>query len=1296
MKQPLLKKAGILFSFCFSLLTGLKAQNPGLIISEILSNPAGTDSPFEYVEFRASKFIDFSITPYSVVVCNNGTATSGGWVSGGALSYGFSINTGTVNTGDVVYVGGSSMAPLGTKLRIINTGTTAGDAFGTANSAGVFGNGGSNADGVAVFAADISTLTNSTVPVDALFYGSAIGSATVSGGTAGYQLPINDRYNGGKLQGTSFTAPDPASGDIIKATGTFNLTSNTWSTIRAFSTTTTMTDGTSSISLVTGDVIPPTVSSAVLNGNTLVKVKFSEVVTVASATTISNYTFTPAVVINTITLNASGDTAAISLSSPLPVGVTHTLSITGITDLAANTMTITQNFTLLNTGITVKHYTWNHPQTIGTYQGLAIPNGGFSGLNYIKGTSNEFYVITDRGPNLDANNNHYAIDMGGSNNTAKLFALPAFNPNVMRFKAQGDSLVYLSSFAFKRPDNSSTTGLINPTQTGGTGEIALLDTAGTLGMPDVWGIDSEGITDGNDNDFWVSEEYGVSIWHTTNDGKVINRYAPFGGLPGAQAEDMAIDTIFKYRNPNKGFEGVAFTPNKKVYGFIQNTILFPASDANLKKNTRLHRFVEINAQNNTTRMLGYQHDAVPASGALSSIKNDKRYIGDAVAVNDHEVLILEHGKSSTESYGKVYLVDVSTATAINPVNHLVYAGGTKSFEQLLDSTTAAANGVTVAKKTLLIDLVANGYDPAIEKKEGLTIINDTCIAIANDNDFGIISNNSDGVASLTNVKSYIYVFSFPRSRKLNLCDNVTITASALSICSSDSVLLNTPVKSGINYQWKNNTNSIANATTASFYAKANGTYELYATNANGCTAISNAKVITVLPTPTVVATTNLATICEGQTVTLNAGGATSYTWTGGTNNASYTVTPSTSTVYSVTGTSTNGCTHSSTIAITVNTNPTVTINSGQLVICPNSLTTLTVSGASTYTWTDNSTNAIYTVSPTTDMTYSVTGTDSNGCIGSSAITVSVNPTPSISISASNTVVCSGNGLSLTANGASTYSWTNGPSASTYSVTPSISTTYTVEGTDGNLCSNTAMITITVNVTPTVSASSSSYTICAGQTATLTGSGASSYSWMPSGSASATEIVSPVSNATYSLTGYDNGCEATTTVAVAVNQLPSISASTSNSLICTGENAVLTAISSASTYSWSNGATTMSTTISPSITTIYSVTVTDGLCSSTASITQSVSLCTGVNTIDSDNASIAIYPNPFHHSFEVKWNNHFSNDKETLLMIYNTLGEMVLMKKTSEQSITIDTRDWRCGAYFIKVNNKVYKIIKTEN
>lgn len=225
-------------------------SNPGLLISEILANPNSTDSPFEYVELIATQTIDFSVNNYSIVFSNNGTATTNGWIAGGSITYGFNITTGIVNPGDVVYVGGSLMTPTGTKLRTINTATSGGDGFGNANSSGVLGNGGSNADGIAVFASNITNIINSTVPVDAIFFGTAIGTALVSGGTAGYQLPVNDLYNGGKLQTSSFIAPDPASGQVTIATGTFNTITNTFDVNRTWANSATPTDN-SAIALVT-------------------------------------------------------------------------------------------------------------------------------------------------------------------------------------------------------------------------------------------------------------------------------------------------------------------------------------------------------------------------------------------------------------------------------------------------------------------------------------------------------------------------------------------------------------------------------------------------------------------------------------------------------------------------------------------------------------------------------------------------------------------------------------------------------------------------------------------------------------------------------------------------------------------------------------------------------------------------------------------------------------------------------------------------------------------------------------
>ncbi len=221
-----------------------QTSTKGLLISEFLADPIGTDSPFEFVELIATKNIDFSVTPYTVIFVNNGTATANGWVQGGATTYAFQISTGTVSLGDIVYVGGSSMQPTTNILRAIDTGTSGGDGgIGNGNAGGVLGNGGNNADAVGVFDLPVASLTSSTVPIDAIFFGTAIGNAVVSGGTEGYQLPENDHYSGGKLQSNSFLIGNPLVDLMHKATGVYNVTTNTFSTPRTWVNNATFTEG---------------------------------------------------------------------------------------------------------------------------------------------------------------------------------------------------------------------------------------------------------------------------------------------------------------------------------------------------------------------------------------------------------------------------------------------------------------------------------------------------------------------------------------------------------------------------------------------------------------------------------------------------------------------------------------------------------------------------------------------------------------------------------------------------------------------------------------------------------------------------------------------------------------------------------------------------------------------------------------------------------------------------------------------------------------------------------------------
>lgn len=253
--------------------TSANAQD--LLISEVFVNPSGTDSCKEFVELVATKSIDFASTPYSVIVCNNGTSTVRGWKEGKAITYAFEIVTGSVKAGDVVYVGGSCMKINGTKLRTINNMTTGGDGgIGQANASGIFGNGGSSADGIAVFDVSISKIDSMTVPIDALFYGTAFGSAVNSAGAAGYQLPSTDLYSGGKLQTSSFLVADPGANYIV-ASGTYSTATKTFSSKRTITTSTTSpTDGKTEIIFAgAADTTKPTFISSIANGDSTVSIQ---------------------------------------------------------------------------------------------------------------------------------------------------------------------------------------------------------------------------------------------------------------------------------------------------------------------------------------------------------------------------------------------------------------------------------------------------------------------------------------------------------------------------------------------------------------------------------------------------------------------------------------------------------------------------------------------------------------------------------------------------------------------------------------------------------------------------------------------------------------------------------------------------------------------------------------------------------------------------------------------------------------------------------------------------------------
>ena len=313
------------------------------------------------------------------------------------------------------------------------------------------------------------------------------------------------------------------------------------------------------------------------------------------------------------------------------------------------------------------------------------------------------------------------------------------------------------------------------------------------------------------------------------------------------------------------------------------------------------------------------------------------------------------------------------------------------------------------------------------------------------------------------------------------------------------------------------------------------TYQVTGTDANGCVNTDQVDV-TVNALPVVDAGPD-QTVCEGVQVTLTGSGATSYAWDNGVvDGVAFNSPIGATTTYTVTGTDANGCVNTDQVDVTVNALPVVDAGPDQTV-CDGVLVTLNGSGASTYVWDNGVVDGVAFAAPVATTTYTVTGTDANGCVNTDQVDVTVNPLPTIGAGPDQTV-CDGVQVTLNGSGGTAYVWDNGVTDGVAFNSPVGTVTYTVTGTDANGCSNTDQVDVTVNPLPVVFAGND-FTVCEGDQAILTGSGAVVYAW-DGGVIDGVGFV-PSNTTTYTVIGTDaNGCVGTDDITVTVEPLPVVS------------------------------------------------------------------------------------------------------------------------------------------------------------
>ncbi|MDP1803276.1 MAG: T9SS type A sorting domain-containing protein [Bacteroidota bacterium] len=367
----------------------------------------------------------------------------------------------------------------------------------------------------------------------------------------------------------------------------------------------------------------------------------------------------------------------------------------------------------------------------------------------------------------------------------------------------------------------------------------------------------------------------------------------------------------------------------------------------------------------------------------------------------------------------------------------------------------------------------------------------------------------------------------------------------------------------------------------------------------------------------------------------------------------------------------------------------------------NGSATVSVSGSPgpyTYTWTSP---AVSTTSVATSLTFGTYTCSVSDGVCTASTSISINEPSQILVSATQTNVNCFSACNAVANavvtggvGPYTYSWspTGGPASM---ATNLCAGNYTCFVTDANACTTTQAYTISQPAQLLVTTGQTNIdcvNAIASATANVTGGSGPpyTYSWSPTGGNAA--VASPLSPANYTCTITDaNLCTVISTVNIISNTTaPSVSIA-GPSVICTGQTATLVA-SGANTYTWNTSSNASSIAVSPTVNTTYTVTGTNTSngCVATATVTQNVSLCTGITTFANNaSQSINVYPNPNNGTFNILFT---ENGKYNLVNAFGQVVREIILNQTSNN--TVEFSGLASGIYYIAGNNVKIKIIVT--
>ncbi len=527
-------------------------------------------------------------------------------------------------------------------------------------------------------------------------------------------------------------------------------------------------------------------------------------------------------------------------------------------------------------------------------------------------------------------------------------------------------------------------------------------------------------------------------------------------------------------------------------------------------------------------------------------------------------------------YGNDVIRKVTTAGIIS-----TFAGSTAGYS----GDGGAANAAQLTQPNVVrFDAVGNLYisDSGNERIREVTT-SGNIYTVAGNGGFGGFSGDGGNAVSAALNNPYglacdaignFYISDQNNNRIRMVSKPLTMMVNPAAVCTGGTTTLT--ASGATTYSWNTSATTASISVTPSVTTNysVTGTTTFTAFNINSfSTGGANPSVTVYNSVPTLSASSY--TICSGVSHLIVAYGASTYTWTpaaslSNANIANPVASPTTTTIYTITGS--NACGTSSPITLTVTVKPKPAINTiaNQIVCGGTSVSAINFTSTplgATFAWTNNNTSiglpasgssniASYTAPTVANQqtsTISVTPTLA-GCVGTaSSFSITVNPVPSYSLSGNVYTICSGGSQTFNVSGASTYTWLPAATLSNSNVSnptasPTTTTIYSVTGTNASGCTNATAATVTVNVSPapSLTLTSNSYTICNGASQILGVSGVSTYTCSPAATLNNSNIANPIASPTtttiYTVSGTASGCAPSSPIicTITVNPSPVVS------------------------------------------------------------------------------------------------------------------------------------------------------------